>query len=57
MPPRDSYASIPVLKVGSEEVADDKDKAKVFLEIFVTKMAEADEEEKEEDRTLPEEMR
>jgi ribonuclease HI len=44
MRPRESYASIPSLKVGEEELSDNEDKAKAFREAFFPKMAEAEEE-------------
>lgn len=44
MRPRESYASIPSLKVGAGEVSDNKDKAKAFCEAFFPKMAEPEEE-------------
>ena len=44
MRPRDHYTNIPALKVGSEEVTENQDKAKAFLEAFFPKMADAEEE-------------
>lgn len=41
MKPRDSFSAIPPLKVASEEFADNKDKARVFMESFFPKMADA----------------
>ncbi|KAI3047626.1 hypothetical protein CBS147353_11740 [Aspergillus niger] len=42
MRPRDDYATIPALTIGSEEVVDNEAKAKAFLESFFPKMADAD---------------
>ena len=44
MRPRDPHTNIPALKRGSEEVTENKAKAKVFLEIFFLKMADPEEE-------------
>lgn len=44
MRPRESYASIPSLKVGAGEISDNKDKAKAFCEAFFPKKAEPEEE-------------
>jgi hypothetical protein len=44
MRPQDQYLNIPTLNIGEEEVTNNKDKAKVFLEAFFPKMAEAKEE-------------
>ena len=44
MRPRDHYTNIPALKVGLEEVTENQDKAKAFLEAFFPKMADAEEE-------------
>jgi hypothetical protein len=45
MRPRDPYTNIPILTVGMEEVSNNKEKAKAFLEAFFPKMADAKEEE------------
>ena len=44
MCPRDPYTNIPALKMGSEEVTENQDKAKAFLEAFFPKTADAEEE-------------
>lgn len=44
MHPQDLHTNIPALKRGSEEVTENKAKAKVFLEIFFLKMADPEEE-------------
>jgi ribonuclease HI len=44
MRPRDQYSNIPTLNVGEEEVTNNEDKAKAFLEAFFPKTAEAEEE-------------
>ena len=44
MRPQDPYTNIPTLKVGSEEVTKNQDKAKAFLEAFFPKTADAEEE-------------
>lgn len=55
MHPRDDYTSIPALTVGTEEVVDNKEKAKAFLNSFFPKMADA-EEETEHSASPPEEI-
>ncbi|THC88360.1 hypothetical protein EYZ11_012191 [Aspergillus tanneri] len=45
MRPRDAYLSVPTLKVDTEEVTDNQEKAEAFLETFFPKMADAEEEE------------
>ncbi len=44
MQPQDTYSNIPALKVGEEEITDNRDKAKAFREAFFPKMADAEEE-------------
>ncbi len=44
MGPRESYSSIPALKVGSEEVSDNESKARILMESFFPQMADAEEE-------------
>lgn len=44
MSPRDSYGNVPALKVDSEEVSDNHDKARVFRETFFPQMIEPSEE-------------
>ncbi|CEL10491.1 Putative Reverse transcriptase [Aspergillus calidoustus] len=47
MQPRDTYSNVPTLKVGTEEITDNRDKAKAFRETFFPRMADA------EDETVP----
>lgn len=44
MQPQDTYSNIPALKIGAEEITDNRDKAKAFREAFFPKMADAEEE-------------
>ena len=44
MHPWDPYINIPTLKMESEEVTENQDKAKAFLEVFFPKKADAEEE-------------
>jgi hypothetical protein len=44
MGPRDNYANITPLQADSEEIADNQDKAKVFMDTFFLKMADPSEE-------------
>ncbi|EGD99960.1 hypothetical protein TESG_08624 [Trichophyton tonsurans CBS 112818] len=40
---RESYGSVPSLRVGTEEVSDNEDKARLFMKTFFPEMAEPDE--------------
>ena len=41
---QDPYINIPTLKIGSEKVTKNQDKAKAFLEAFFSKIADTEEE-------------
>ena len=43
MKPRDSFASIPAIKVATEELTSNKDKAQAFRDAFFPTMADAEE--------------